>query len=219
MAVSLVILDPPVQSNDATTVRFQDDTGVYDAVDNTSGWGTPNEEVTDIVAVTTTTVGKYHLTLDIVVTTSDSTETTYDTIDLYTEFGPFSSVTDLVFDITPALLLDSGVALGDSDDQLPDGWYVATYTLSEADTSTEISSATKTLLVDGVVRTLIYDKMRQVPYSHDFERFYHDIKEWGELLDPIYYFSKFHGMLAEVTTAKKSEILSMLATLEILTSV
>jgi hypothetical protein len=215
MAISLALAGP-LQSNDAITLRIQDDTGAYDAGDNTGGWGTPNPEVTDIVAVTTTTVGKYHLTLDVTITTSDETETTYDTIDLYTKFGPFADITDLVFDITPALLLDSGVALGTANDQLPDGWYEITYTISEANTSTEVDLESITVLIDGIIRAAVYDKIRQVPYSHDFERFYHDIKEWDELLDPIYYFSKFHGMLAEVTLAKKEEILAMLATLETL---
>jgi len=49
MAVSLSLASP-LQSNDAAIIRLQDDTGVYDAVDNTGGWGTPNEELTDIIS-------------------------------------------------------------------------------------------------------------------------------------------------------------------------
>lgn len=217
MAVSLVLADP-LQSNDATVLRIQDDTGVYDASDNPTGWGTPNEEVTDIVALTTTTASKYHLTLDVVITTSDSTETTYDTIDLYTEYGPFSDITDLVFDLNSTKLITSGVAYGDSTDSLPDGWYVITYKLASADTDTAISSTTVTLLIDGNVRSAVYDDLRTVPYSTDFETLSHNVDEWDNVLNPIYYYSLFRGMLAEVTLAKKEEILNMLSVLEQLTS-
>jgi hypothetical protein len=211
-------LAPTVQSNDATTIRFTDDTGTYDAGTNENGWGSPNELVDDIVALTTTTAAKVHITLDIVYTDSNLTEVTYDTIDLYSIAGPFTAVSDLVFDITPANLKVSGSAVGAVDDTLGDGWYVVTYSAYDAETSTLISSTAATILVDGVIRGLVYNALREVPFSHSFDRFTNNATEWDTLLTPLYIESLFQGMLAEVTTAKKTEILTLLGTLENLVS-
>ena len=213
MAVSLVLASP-LQSNDATTIRIQDSTGDYDAVDNTGGWGTPNHEITDIVGPSVSNPLKYHLTLDVTITTSNGTATTYDTIDLYTEYGPFSTITDLVFDINPSILEESGVALGEATDQLPDGWYVFTYKLIYSDNHSLINSESVTVLIDGIVRSSIYDELRQLPYAHDFEHYTKDIEEWKTLVEPLYHLSLFEGMLSRVSYSTKEDILEILSTLE-----
>lgn len=146
------------EQNDNTTLILTDDAGTYDVGSNPTGWGTPNFAVTDIDE------GTHKLTLDIDITTSDGITTSYDQINLYTEFNPFTDTGDLVFNITPALLLVSGSALGAATDELPDGLYALTYSVDEGEAAEDIY--TDTILVYGVVKALVYEKLADIPTAY-----------------------------------------------------
>lgn len=212
--VSLSLLTP-IQSNDSVTLRLTDSTGAYNAQTNTTGWGSPNTSYTDIISGSTTGSSKYWLKLTVAVMTSSGSETVYDQIDLFDNCGPFSSLSTLVFDITPSLLIQYNTELYASSRVLLDGWYTITYSLIEAfGTNDVISSITIEFVLDGNVRTKVYEALRTVPYSTTFEKYTHNIDEWDNIINPIYFYSLLVGMLSEVTTAKKREILDILSTLE-----
>lgn len=206
-------LTTPIQSNDSVILRLRDNSGTYNAGTNPTGWGSPNYSLSDIISSLSTESSKYHLLMEVTITTSSGVETVYDTVDLYSLSGPFVTVEDLVFDITPSVLSTSGVVL--NSETLPDGWYNITYKISEAfGTFNVLDSISLELLVDGNVRTAVYSALRTVPYSTTFERYTHNVDEWDDVINPIYTYSLLQGMLAEVTVAKKEEILNMLSTLE-----
>lgn len=209
MALSIQI-DSITQSNDSVTLNITDGTGQYDAVTNTGGWGSPNPAVTVIDG------SDIHLYLDIIYTSSNGTETTYDQIELFDEFGPFADVTDLSFDLTPDMLVSGSVAMGNADDTFLDGWYNITYSFVDDLSTYTDSTVTVDKLVDGIVRTKVYTSLKSVPYINEFERFTNDFKDWSDILYPLYYYTLFEGMLAEVTVARKSAVLNMLGTLETL---
>jgi hypothetical protein len=207
-------LDSPLQSNDQTTLRLTDNTGIYNVATNPSGWGTPNTDLADIDGSTTA------LTITITITTSDGTETAYDAIDAYTYLGAApTSVNDLVFDITSDLLISGGDALGTSEDKLPDGWYVIEYSVDHglAGGSGSTNTYTTIQLFDGQVRAVIYDDLRQIsPLASQktYETF--EYESWREWFKPVYYYSLLQALIADLSTATKTETLNLLATLEIL---
>lgn len=101
------------QSKDCTKFTFKDTTGIYNAITNPTGWGSPPNE--DITLVQTPT------TLDI---TLPDGITTYQ-IDLTT--------TNPVFPVDQPpdeLLLDMSNIGGIAGDKIPDGIYTFTYTVT-----------------------------------------------------------------------------------------
>lgn len=199
-----------VQSNDATIIRVSDGTGEYP--EEFSGWG--HSGFTPTPAQITAKGGDNELLLQVTITTSDGVETEYEDIDLYTQFGPFSTADDLVFDITPAMLIKNDIALGANDDAFPDGIYVFTYKFdSDTGLGNDISNSVE-VFIEGSIRAKIYEKLRDIPYSSEFKFMSNDFKEWNSILNPIYYYSLFQGMLAEVSTARRTEVLNILNTLQ-----
>lgn len=211
MALSLA-LDTISQSNDNTTLRLMDATGTY-SVTNTGGWGSPNVALSTIDGVTNA------LTFSITITTSDGTETVYDDIDVYEYLGATpTTVDDILVYVTPDLLISDGEALGEATDELPDGWYVITYSIADVATGTIASTISTTCLVDGKVRNDIYDLLRVLPssvYISMPNRIY--TNNWNELTFPLYVLSLFEAMTAYVNVARKNEILSTLNLIERLT--
>jgi hypothetical protein len=214
MALSIKI-DTPTQSNDATVLRVTDSTGLYNVTTNPGGWLDEADSIpatqpkVSIIDGTT-----YHLTIDLTITTSNGTEVTYDTIELYDTFGSFSSVNDLVFDIDSSMLIKSAVALGTSESQLPDGWYDLTYKFVDDGATYTDSTYTISFFVDGVIREKIYDKVRDIPYFTSWKLFENNYKEWSDILNPMYLSGLHIGMLSEVSEARKTEVLASLSVLE-----
>lgn len=207
MALNLTI-DNIVQSNDAVTLQINDTAGIYDASINTGGWGTPNPDVTQINGTT------LHLYLDISVATSNGTETVYDQIELFDNFGPFTTINDLSFNITPDLLISGSTAMGTSDEELVDGWYSITYSFIDDTLTFTDSTVTEELLVKGKVQKKVTQGLKDIPYSTSWVLFNHDYKEWYDIIYPMYYKGLLDGIVAEESIARKSIILDMLATLE-----
>lgn len=209
MALSLQV-GTITQANDNTVIRLEDGTGLYNAVTNPGGWGTPNPAVTVINGTT------IDLFLDVEYTNSSGTTTTYDQINLYTAFGPFTTVNDLVFELTPDLLVSGGTPMAANGEVFLDGWYKFTYSFEDSTLTYTDSTDIVETFIDGIVRVKVYTSLKNVPYINDYERFSNDFKEWRDILYPLYYFSLLEGMVAEVSDARKAEVLNMLGSLEIL---
>lgn len=203
------------QSNDAVRIRFTDSTGEYNVSTNTTGWGSPNEAVADIVYSADSTVGKYHLYLSVKVTTSDNIQTVYDDIDLYSNFTTeFSKTSGMVFDITPNLLVDSGTPMGLVSDQLSDGVYEVSYILKTADTESAISTSVYTFFVDGIVRQAIYSKAAYIPTVYNCKVLNADEADWREIVEVLGIYSILQGMLSNPSIEDSSDKLSILGVLE-----
>jgi len=203
------------QSNNATTLTITDVAGTYNNPDNLTGWGTLTHSVINIVGpsdVTDYTPDKYHLLLDITVTDKDNVTTTYTQLNLYTvNGGAFALATDLVFDITPDLLLSGGVAMGEVTDKLDDGVYQITYQLV-ANHSHAVVKATfsEDVLVDGDVRIDVYNKLRQIPVDYDNEA----VDTSRDVMEALLAYSYLQAMEASSAVAMTEELINMLYTLD-----
>lgn len=189
------------ERNDNKALIFTDNSGTYHAVDNPTGWGTPNVNVTDIDGVTHT------LFLKVSITDSTNTTTVYDPIDLYTEFGPFTTAADLVFTIDASMLISGTVALGTSDDELPDGIYDIIYILDEG-LGTE-TSFTEDYLLDGVVRVSSYELLRELPVKYLTKNL-----NFNNYLNTSLASSYLRAMTSSAYTAKREELINQLNTLK-----
>lgn len=193
------------ESNDAKTVRFTDQTGEYTS-GTLTGWGTPNELVSNIVAVTDSTVGKYHLWLYISVKGSDGVNTVYDNIDLYTVFNSqFTKTSGMIFSITST---DLGL---DEDLELPDGVWSVEYLLTAADTDTIISGIIYQTIVDGSVAKKVANALLTAVYG--IERGINE-ENWGDMKRAIIKSTYLQGLRAYPSISKFVRKLNILRTLE-----
>lgn len=153
------------ERNDNLVITITDTTGTYDAVTNDGGWetgGATNPDPADIVA----SGGAHTLELTLTITTSSGTSTTYDDVDLYTQFGPFTDAGDLVFALTPAMFSSSGTALGTAIDEFPDGIYEFTYKYDDGLGGQE-DSQVETALIEGKVKNATYELLRLLPKLYE----------------------------------------------------
>jgi len=190
------------QSNDATILRITDDTGIY-SLENITGWGTPNPRTADVVGFSTTTAGKYHLGVEITITTSDGVETEYDPIDLYTNFSDqlvFDS--GMVFDITEDLL---------SLTALPDGVWEIKYYLTTADTEVEVAYVIISLFIDGTVEKKVAQSFLDAVFT--IERGISQ-ENWDEIKESLIKYAYLIGARSNPSLAQIGKKLNILRTLE-----
>lgn len=198
MAVSLNYT--VVERNDSKTITF---------TDTSTGWNTGGDpNFTSIRALTSHT---YALTLGITITSSTSA-ITYDDIDLYTiaPTVPFTQQSDMVFTIDASKLKISGVAIGDSNTELPDGIWDVTYNLLTY--SGSAFSTTRTfsqgILIYGVVKSKVYNRLRQVPNLYQLQSSYREINEIA------FYNTYLESIQKSAFVAKRTELIAMLETLQ-----
>jgi hypothetical protein len=178
----------------------RNDNKLLTITDTTTNWGVGgNLEIYDIQT----------LTLDVTVTTSDGTETVYDQIDLVTKnnLGGSSTQANLVFTISCADLEDSGTALGTSSDLLPDGIYEFAYIIDDGEVTE--TSYTEKILVEGVIRTYVYDLLRTLPTTYNCAEC-----KTKEIMDIIFCKGLLDAMRAASYVAKTEELINQLYTLE-----
>ena len=179
----------------ALSYEEQNDNKLLTLTDTTADW-----DVGENIAVTEIT----SLTLDITITTSDGTEVVYDQLDLYTlGDGPFVTQSELTWDIDVSMLEVDGVALGTSDDELPDGIWKFTYVANVTNTLQE------SVLLDGRVRAAVYELLRVLPTIYNCQ----DCKS-KQVLDAIYSYALLNVMQSDAYIAKTEELLDVLYTLE-----
>lgn len=148
-----------LERNDNKLLTVSDTSGDY----RSTSWG---QGTNPTVASITSLTGAHPLTLDIKITLSDGTETTYDQIDLHEEFltaVTHTSHEDLVFPLTMAHLKVSGVAAGTADDEFPDGVYEIVYAYDSPATA----SVTDSMLIDGRVTAAVYEMLRTIPAKYE----------------------------------------------------
>jgi len=181
----------------ALSYTERNDNKLLTLTDISDDWGTP------------TPAGITTLTLDVSITTSDNVTTNYDQIDLVAlnSLGGGTVQGDLVFLITAAELLDSGVALGTSADVLPDGIYEFTYILDEGE-ATE-STLNESVLLEGNVRNEVYDALRQIPTLYTC-----DECKSKTIMDAIFAYGYLNSMRAGGYVAKTEELLNQLYVLQ-----
>lgn len=190
------------ERNDNKLLTITDATGEV-STGTPTGWGAPNPLYTEIVA----DGGAHTLELNITTTTSDGTITYYDTIDLYTEFGPFTSTTDLVFPLDCSMLKVGGIAMGTSDDVFPDGVYDIEYIYDYGMISISLTEVAET--VHGKVRNGTYELLRMMTTSYEYEGYIDD----GVLL-AIFAKTYLDGILTSDAIARRTSVLAQLYTLE-----
>lgn len=210
-----------LEQNDNTALQITDDSGTYHAVDNPTGWGAPNEAVTDIVESTNETVGKYHLLLGVTYTGSNAVPIVYTDLNLYDlNGGAFADVTELTWSVDPADLVSGGIAQGSSEDTLLDGKYDFVYSLVDADDHSSVAATLSiSILLDGKVRVKVYNKLREIPTIYNTTDqvvpIYND--SFREILTTLLKKALFDAMLAGVTHSNTDDVLDILDTLERLT--
>ena len=189
-----------VERNDNCLLTITDTSGEV-ATGTVTGWGAPNPLYTTIDGVTHT------LELEITVTVSDGTATEYDNVDLYDEFGAFAAVTDLVFALDCSMLKEAGVAIGTSEDTLPDGIYDIKY-IYDRGLATEAYYESAEI-VYGRVRKGVYELLRKMNASYEYEGYIDD----GVLL-AVFANTYLDGILASDAVARRTSITDQLYTLE-----
>lgn len=199
------------QSNDAKSIVFTDSTGDYDAVDNTGGWGFPNEAYEDIVD--SETASNYHLLLIATVTDKTGTSITYDAINLYdvAETTPFTETGDLTWTFNASDFVVGDNAMGTSEDELTDGIWDITYKLTDAsDSDSTVAILSQKILVDGSVRLVVYNKLREVPKDYDCEYY----QRSQEIMEALLAYTYLSAIDASATISEESDLITMLYSLD-----
>lgn len=198
--MALTLAFEVTERNDNKLLTITDTSGEV-STGTITGWGAPNYVYTTIDGSTHT------LELNITVTTSDGTSTAYDTIDLYSEFGGFAAIGDLVFPLDCSMLMVSSVAIGTSDDQFPDGVYEIEYVYD--DTLATETTTTDTNTVYGKVMSGTYELLRKMTTSYEYEGYIDD----GVLL-AIFANTYLDAILSIDPVARRNSVVGYLYTLE-----
>ena len=155
-----------VERNDNLRITLTDTTGTYGA-DNLGGWEIGAATNPDVNDITVSGSGTFTLELSVTITTSNGTETTYDDIDLFTEFGPFTLPSDLVFALDCTMLESDGSALGAATDQFPDGVYEFTYIYNQGILGVKTEIVKQAIV--GKVQNDVYYLLRAMATSYECE--------------------------------------------------
>ena len=196
-----------VESNDNKSLIISDITGTEDSTDWSQG-------LVGGVPISYSNIdgssANYGLELDIEITTSDGTVTVYDTIDLFTEFGTFATMDDMVFTIDCTLLKVSTIAIGDATDELPDGTWDITYTLIDVNTPANNVVYNNVILIYGVVKNEVYEKLRSIISKYDNAEWLDD----HATREAMFAYSYLIAIEASAVVAKEEELLNSLSVLE-----
>jgi len=195
---------------------FDEDFSPYGAAGNTPG----NRFVTNAAFQTTTDAMLREVTpypeevtaatLDVKITTPDGEESTTYTIDLFAEFGPFTSTDDMVYTI------DASYLGGNSGDLLVDGLYdlvyTVTYTGNNQNDSTTVTATPLDVivLVYGQVKVEVYDKLRQIPVKYACK----NISRIPYINEADLYAAYLSSIETSAYVAKTEELLTMLTVLQ-----
>lgn len=200
------------QQNDAKGIIITDNTEVYDAASNIGGWGTPNTDLSDIDGAVTT------LALNITITTSGGSAVVYDTIDCRIIMGGTpTSVADLVYTINASHLKISGVAIGTSEDTIPDGIYDIVYSVDFDETGGTGSPAniTDDFFLYGIVYIGVVDALRDIaPKNYLLPAKELRLENYLNLLQPLSQLQDLEATIIYATDSTRDEMLDILGYLE-----
>jgi hypothetical protein len=144
------------------------------------------------------------LTLDVEYTNSSNVTTTYNTIDLYSLFGPFVVQNDLIFELNPSHLIVGSTAMGDADSEFLDGIYYFTYTINTIEAVKEYD-----VLLDGRVVNATYELLRMIPQYYLFSSCNNK-----EILDAIFTMAMIDSMESSAYVGNDEAILEQLSVIE-----
>jgi len=133
------------ETDNSKTLNFTETTGAYDALNNTDGWGAPNEATTDAVTTTLT------------ITDTSGTVTILTSAELAGLASFPTSDTGLILEITPEVI---GGAI---DSKFVDGLYTVTY---EIVTTATTYTTTHKVFVSGQARCCVYGMLGSVDLSN-----------------------------------------------------
>jgi|TARA_R110002126_G_scaffold159053_1_gene306349 hypothetical protein len=137
-----VLLNFNIEETDNSKIlNFKETTGAYDALNNTDGWGAPNEATTDAVTTTLT------------ITDPSATVTILTSAELAGLASFPNSNTGLILQITPEVI--GGVI----DSKFTDGLYTIAY---EVITATTTYNVTHKVFVSGQARCCVYGMLGDV---------------------------------------------------------
>lgn len=175
----------------------RNDNKLITLTDISTGWSTPAG-----VDITT-------LTVQINITVSDGTFTTYDTIDLVTENSISAGTTqdELVFNLDATDLKVSGSAIGSSSDTLPDGIWEFNYVLNNG--LLTATTLQEWVFMEGNVRNSVYEAMRTIPILY----MCNECKS-KQIMDAIFAYGYLNSIRAGGYVAKTEELLDQLYVLE-----
>jgi hypothetical protein len=177
----------------------RNDNKIITLTDISTGWSTPAGA--DIYTTT--------LTVQIDITTSDNTTTSYDTIDLVAKNTIVAGTTqaELIFALDASELEASGTPLGTSDDVFPDGVYKFTYAFDAGEAGAAILE--EWVLMEGNVRNSVYQAMRTIPTLY----MCNDCKS-KQIMDAIFAYGYLNSIRAGGYVAKTEELINQLYVLE-----
>ena len=187
-----------LEQNDSLGLVFTDTTGT-----STNGWGNGgNINVTDINGSTHT------LELQLTKVTQDN-NVVYDYINLYTEFGPFTTIADLVFTISHTLLKVNGVIEDGVSSTTPieDAIWNIQYVVDRTLAGENIFLLS--IFTYNQVKVQVYDKLRQIsPIYMSYDN------RSKEISDSLLLYGLVKGMEASAYVALEKELLNTLDTCE-----
>lgn len=144
-------------------------------------------------------------TLDTTITGVNGTPITKTQVDLFSEFSPFATQSDLVYTITAVLLGDTANSL------LVDGLYELDYNITTViDGTTETYSLNVTILVYGQVKVATYEKLRNIPVLYMCQ----DGCPTSEIAEADLCGAYLSGIENSAYVAKTEELLNMLIVLD-----
>ena len=195
LALSLSVLE----RNDSKLITF---------TDTSTGWGTDGDPAVTVLAAKTSNT--YCITMDIIVNTPTEV-ITFDQIDLYTLSGPFTTQSDLVFEIDYSTLLASGSTVYASTDTLPDGVWDITYKVQyyTGGVWTDIDVLSTSLFICGDIQTRIYNRLRQLPFLYENNNL-----SLRSVQDPQVFAAFLNSAKKSAYTAQKEWLLNILQTIE-----
>lgn len=136
-------------------------------------------------------------TLDVTVKNSAGVEDVKSQVNLLATFGPFVTQADMVYTVTAAMLGDTAGSL------LADGLYTTVYTLNG-------TATTKTFLVCGQVKELVYKKLQSIPELYECK----DKESMSQIAEADFLGAYLSALETYDYTAKSEETLNGLAVLE-----
>jgi hypothetical protein len=149
------------------------------------------------------------LTVQIDITLSDNTTTSYSAIDLVAKNTITAATTqaELVYVLDTSELIVTGVPLGTADDVFPDGIYTFTYVYDVGEAGVQILE--ESVLMEGNVRNAVYNAMRTIPTLY----MCNDCKS-KQIMDAIFAYGYLNSIRAGGYVAKTEELINQLYVLE-----
>lgn len=191
MAFTLALSSTPEQSNDAKILSLSD---------NSTTWVTGSP----VIPFPDYANNNYSIGIQIDIREPDTTTV----CDEITYPGPYTSMAEMVYEITCANLAVSSVAIGTADDMLPDGLYDVTYVLRLSGVIQY--TYTTTLVVLGQIKIDIANDFADVPNNWTRKELSLLSDEILVLVNPLYKESNYEAIISNPYQADETKMLNII---------